>query len=391
MIRRAALAAAGLLLALAACDRGHPPAGFAGPAAPALFEIAGPGGAVEGWLFGTIHSLPGGVSWETETLADALAAADVLVVEVRDLEDGAALRRAFERRAYSAPRPPLAERVPPSLRPRLESLMAEGSMPAGALDRMETWAAALTLAQLGQAGKAENGVDRALVRRMGAGAVVELEGAGAQLDIFDRLPEREQRDLLAAVIADLADRQAGAQANAARWYRGDIGHLADPATFKRRWRRSAQRSREGALRQRPLSINRFSHRTDHSAKPAIRHFDPETLFVEEDLGANRNAFGVGEPHQKRLVTLHAHHLASQRIAAMALHMAQVTGGEDARKAPHLEDHTEGGRNLTFPNRARQMPQHRGGVIKSTGSCALIAHVCPFIEHPLSAPRPFMRV
>ena len=230
MIRRAALVAAGLLLALAACDRGRPPAGFASPAAPALFEIAGPGGAVEGWLFGTIHSLPGGVSWETETLADALAAADVLVVEVRDLEDGAALRRAFERRAYSAPRPPLAERVPPSLRPRLESLMAEGSMPAGALDRMETWAAALTLAQLGQTGKAENGVDRALVRRMGAGAVIELEGAGAQLDIFDRLPEREQRDLLAAVIADLADRQAGSQGNAARWYRGDIGQLADPAT-----------------------------------------------------------------------------------------------------------------------------------------------------------------
>ena len=88
MIRRAALVAAGLLLALAACDRGRPPAGFAGPAAPALFEIAGPGGAVEGWLFGTIHSLPGGVSWETETLADALAAAQARHPHLRVLRLG---------------------------------------------------------------------------------------------------------------------------------------------------------------------------------------------------------------------------------------------------------------------------------------------------------------
>lgn len=229
MISRTALTLLALL-SLTACGKSDPPPEFAGPASPALFEISASDGEVEGWLFGTIHSLPDGVEWRTERLDAALESADLLVVEVRDLDDAEALRRAFDDRAYAEGLPPIADRVPGELRSALRDLLVEHAVPADTLSRMETWAAALTLAQYAKSGKATNGVDRALLREIPPARVVELEGTGPQLDIFDTLPETEQRDLLASVIADIAvqgDRPAG---HAANWYAGEIAHLADPAT-----------------------------------------------------------------------------------------------------------------------------------------------------------------
>ena len=46
------------LLLLVACDRANPPPQFDAPPSPILFEVANDEGEVEGWLFGTMHSLP---------------------------------------------------------------------------------------------------------------------------------------------------------------------------------------------------------------------------------------------------------------------------------------------------------------------------------------------
>lgn len=227
MIGRAALALAALL-ALAAC-KGDPPAEFAGPPSPALFEVSSPGGAVEGWLFGTIHSLPDGVDWRTETLTGVVDRADLLVVEVRDL-GAAAMRQTFAERAYTEGQPPLASKVPPAQRDALFAILAEHDLTADTFARMETWAAALTLAQYAETGDAANGVDRALLREIPRAKVTELESGARQLDIFDHLPETEQRDLLEAVIADMARNRETPSRHAADWYRGRIDHLADPAT-----------------------------------------------------------------------------------------------------------------------------------------------------------------
>jgi uncharacterized protein YbaP (TraB family) len=44
------------------------------------------------------------------------------------------------------------------------------------------------------------------------------------------LPEAEQRDLLGAVIEDMARNRETPSRHAADWYRGRIDHLADPET-----------------------------------------------------------------------------------------------------------------------------------------------------------------
>jgi uncharacterized protein YbaP (TraB family) len=114
-------------------------------------------------------------------------------------------------------------------------LLAKGGYADGDFAAMDTWAAALTLAQAGaREDEARNGVDRAVIAAAGNKPVVELEGAAKQLGLFDSLPEREQRDLLGAVVTEAAATDGDL---AERWRQGDMaaieretrkGLLADP-------------------------------------------------------------------------------------------------------------------------------------------------------------------
>ncbi|WP_404481007.1 TraB/GumN family protein [Novosphingobium sp. BL-52-GroH] len=201
---------------------------------PALWRIED-GHGHEGWLFGTIHSSDRPLEWRTPAVDGALKQSGAILVEVGNLADEADVAATFARLARSEGEPPLSRRVAAKDRPALAALLEKSGHADGDFAAMDTWAAALTLARAGsEDADARNGVDRAVIASAGRRPVVELEGAAAQLGLFDALPESEQRDLLAAVVAEAAapDRDL-----AGSWRTGDMkaieqetrsGLLADP-------------------------------------------------------------------------------------------------------------------------------------------------------------------
>ncbi|MEZ5682496.1 MAG: TraB/GumN family protein [Erythrobacter sp.] len=216
-------------LAIAGCDRAPSPLAEGEPH-PALWEVRAANGEVEGWLFGTVHALPDRTRWRWAKLDEVLEEADLLVVEVANLDDDAAMAREFQALAFDKPALPLRDRVSPELRDEFDLLLSRSGAASSDLDRMESWAAALALAQLDQAGGQENGVDRALLKAFEDRRIVELEGAAAQLAIFDRLPEKEQRDLLDAVVLEATGDGAAEASMPEDWRRGDLEKLARNTT-----------------------------------------------------------------------------------------------------------------------------------------------------------------
>ncbi len=234
MIRQLACALAACLL-LAGCQK--EPASDSGENAPLLFEVTSASGEVEGWLFGTIHSLPDDVVWRTTKLDRAIVEADKLIVEIANLDDKAALFEIYRQLAMTPGQPNIGMRVPHSSRPALLKLIDEAGYSPRDFHAMETWAVALNLAQTLEVGDSDNGADIILIREFAGRQVTELEGAERQLATFDNLPEKEQSDLLVAVIEETQSRGKDPAKLQRAWLAGDIamleaatreGMMADP-------------------------------------------------------------------------------------------------------------------------------------------------------------------
>lgn len=222
MIRSWLAAVAACLLA--ACNGGGTPAD-APPPSPALYEIAGPSGETEGWLFGTIHALPDGTKWRTGTLDEVTDRARVLVVEVGSLGPDSGVAGIFTHLAQGPQRSYLRDRVEADRHELLAELVEASGMDERQFYHLDTWAAALVLARSYGTGDPENGTDRALLADFASRQVIELEGAVRQFALFDRLPEADQRDLLKAVIDDSRAGEAERVARIAAWRSGDMAAL----------------------------------------------------------------------------------------------------------------------------------------------------------------------
>lgn len=235
----APILALALAAALAGCsDAPAPPAADGPPPAPLLYEIASADRAVEGWMLGTIHALPAGTRWRTPAIERVVSEADLLVVEVgesRGRDEGPSIYFSL---AQSPGLPPLADRLPADLRPRLAALLDRGGLDSDELAMHETWSAAIALARVDATGDPANGVDRALIADFARRPVRELEGLRGQLSIFDRLPETQQRIMLAAVVRESERGRRDPERLQRAWLAGDAaaieqstreGFLADPA------------------------------------------------------------------------------------------------------------------------------------------------------------------
>jgi hypothetical protein len=169
--------------------------------------------------------LPQKVDWRSARIDAALKQSDRLLVEVARIDDDTETARAFTALNTSPGLPPLIDRVDPALRGKLASELKEDNFAPQALDRYETWAAALLLQNAAMAAGSSysaNGIDGALVAGY-ARPVEEFEGAAAQLAIFDRLSEPAQRALLAAMLTDQTSEKESLRKLELAWAHGDLG------------------------------------------------------------------------------------------------------------------------------------------------------------------------
>lgn len=201
---------------------------------PALWKVTGTTPEQKGaaYLFGTIHMLPKDVRWQTAALNSALAASDRLVIEVIGLEDVAKNAKIFAKLAISGDQPKIENRVMPSLRDDLDKAVDKANIPELALNRMESWAVALSLAtartdSLGLS--SSEGVEQKLsaIFSRAKKPISGLETIEQQLGYFDRLPEAAQRAMLASVIEESDNARIAFEELFNAWLSGDVNKLAE--------------------------------------------------------------------------------------------------------------------------------------------------------------------
>ena len=213
---------------------------------PALWKVSGtkPGQVGVAYMFGTIHILPNDVQWRTPALETVIAESDHLVIEVLGLDDPQSAAKIFSRLAVSPGQEQLDTRIKPSLRDDLDRIIDASKISQRTLNRMETWAAALSLAsaQTRSLGlDSSGGVEKKLTaqfEKVGK-PIVALETIESQLSYFDRLPETQQRLMLTSVIEESVDSQQAFEELFNAWMTGDLeqivtlsdtGILNDPKT-----------------------------------------------------------------------------------------------------------------------------------------------------------------
>lgn len=213
---------------------------------PALWKVSGtrPEQTGVAYMFGTIHILPDDVQWRTPALEAAIADSDALVIEVLGLEDTQNAAKIFSRLAISPGQQKLDKRIKPELRDDLDRIIDAADIPKRTLNRMETWAAALSLASAQTRGLGLNssgGVEKKLSAQFEkAGKPIEaLETIELQLGYFDKLPEEQQRQMLSSVVEDSGDAPQAFEKLFNAWITGNIeeivtlsddGILTDPKT-----------------------------------------------------------------------------------------------------------------------------------------------------------------
>lgn len=193
-------------------------------ASPALWELTDAKGE-QGWLFGTVHALPESVKWQSAAVSTALDKSDLLVVEIANLGDSHTAASIFQKRSTTLDLPPLTQRVPAKDRELIRELLVRASMDEADFTDVETWGAALMLAEATRKFSTEHGVDRALLR--GADNVAGLEAYEIQFSLFDGLADDDQAYLLVAIAEEVS--KSDQADHIAAWLTGDVAVLEHSA------------------------------------------------------------------------------------------------------------------------------------------------------------------
>lgn len=212
------------LTLVAAC--GTEPPAAAPQSGPALWRVQR--GALDGWLFGTIHVLPKGLAWQTPALRQAMGEADRLVLEAADIQNPTKTLGLFEKMGRSAGLPPLEMRVPPAEKAALEKTMRDGGANSQYLSGYESWAAAMLLSAATQQALhvyQDDGVEQALIPAFKGRPIGGLETVERQFGAFDTLPEAAQRRLLVQTVHEAKGMKALYERILNAWAKGDMAAI----------------------------------------------------------------------------------------------------------------------------------------------------------------------
>jgi uncharacterized protein len=191
-----------------------------------LFELRRPDAAAPraapSWLFGTIHSDDPRVLRLSPVVADALAGADTLVLEV--VPDAAAMQTAAAAMRLGDNRR-LADVLAPALYRRCIAALNARGLPEVAVQDLKPWAV-MTLLSMPPARTGEF-LDRYLYNLAVAAEtpVLGLETTAEQLALFDALSPVDQRALLRATLATLDEQPRKLDELMDAYLAGDLGTL----------------------------------------------------------------------------------------------------------------------------------------------------------------------
>ncbi len=182
----------------------------------ALFKVQAKGSANALYLFGTMHvGLPEFYPLEPR-IGALVAKASVLALEIDPAANPAGMAADMARYGMLAAGARSYADLPATQHARLDRLLAKRQIPLAAVAKLKPWlvATVLVLGEFTEIGyRADLAVDAHLAQmaRQHHVKVIELESAGAQLALFNRLPEDEQWRFLDESIDGIENGKQGAQ------------------------------------------------------------------------------------------------------------------------------------------------------------------------------------
>lgn len=194
---------------------------------PALWKIQRDGTTI--YLFGTVHVLPPNTQWHYAALDRALAASDVLYVELVD-DDQATMQPLVMQYGIDLAHP-LSSELDAGDEQRLQAAAQTAGIPAPALDAMKPWMAAVTLtvAPIVKAGfDPESGADKKLRQEFASSGkpVKGLETAAQQIGYFANLSQAVQVSMLRNSLDDYAKADTEIATLVKDWQQGNVDAIA---------------------------------------------------------------------------------------------------------------------------------------------------------------------
>jgi len=179
------------------------------------------------YMLGAMHALPRGTDWNSGKVADAVSAADELIMELSPAELATA-GTAFQALAPRTTPLAIEKRLPPQALAGYRALEASGS-DFGA-DTLDDWAVMVLMGQrVAQNAELDssNGVETRLTRQFedARKPIGGLETAREQLMLFETLDPKTQRTLLTRAAEKSGDAVKDVGALTAAWGRGDVAAL----------------------------------------------------------------------------------------------------------------------------------------------------------------------